>query len=121
MKKRKPLYKQIVDYYCIRISSGELQPGDKLPSIRQAKIIHNASVAPIMSAYKELEEAGIIEILMGKGHYVAKNAVTAIVGVAKVEIENDIKNLLHKTTNLGFTRNDVIDLINMYWGEVEKI
>lgn len=117
MKNKKPLYKQIIDYYCIRISSGELKPGDKLPSIRQAKLIHNTSVVPIMTAYKEMEEAGIIEILMGKGHYISKNAVTAIVSVIRVEIEMDIKNLLKKTSDLGFTRNDVIDLINKHWIE----
>ncbi len=120
MKKRKPLYKEIVDYYCIRITSGELKPGDKLPSIRQAKTIYNTSTVPIMRAYKELEEANVIEILMGKGHYVSKNAATAIMGIIRVEIENDIKSLLQKTTNLGFTRNDIIDLINMYWDSMHN-
>lgn len=121
MKKRKPLYKQIVDYYCIRILSGELKPGDKLPSIRQGKTIHNASAVPIMTAYKELEEAGIVVILMGKGHYVAKNAMTAIVNTTRVEIETAIKGLIQKTSDLGFTRNDVIDLINKHWVDFQKI
>ena len=66
----KPIYTQIVDNFRAQIASGILQPGDKLPSVRE--LAQNLSINPntIQRAYRELEADGYIQTLPGKGCFV---------------------------------------------------
>ena len=65
-----PIYSQITDQIKEKIMSGELKEGDALPSIRLlAKELH-ISVITTKRAYDDLEQAGFIYTLTGKGSYV---------------------------------------------------
>ena len=66
----KPIYSQIVENFRSQIAAGILQPGDKLPSVRE--LAQKMSINPntIQRAYRELEAAGFIETLPGKGCFV---------------------------------------------------
>ena len=66
----RPIYTQIVDNFRNQIAAGILQPGDKLPSVRE--LAQQLSINPntIQRAYRELESQGIIQTLPGKGCFV---------------------------------------------------
>ena len=66
----KPIYVQIMDNFRLQIAAGILQPGDKLPSVRE--LAQNLSINPntIQRAYRELEQQGVIETRPGKGCFV---------------------------------------------------
>lgn len=66
-----PLYQQIVDQVKARILSGDLRPGDPLPSIRQLAEDLLASVITTRRAYSELEAEGLIITRTGLGTFVA--------------------------------------------------
>ena len=69
----RPIYIQIVDGFCAQISSGVLQSGEKLPSVRE--LAGELSINPntIQRAYRELENEGYLVTLPGKGAFVAEN------------------------------------------------
>lgn len=51
--------------------SGELQPGDAIPSMRAlAKSIH-VSVITVQKAYEDLQRDGFIETTVGRGSFVS--------------------------------------------------
>lgn len=66
----KPIYSQIVEGYCQQIRAGVLENGDKLPSVRElaARLAINPNT--IARAYRELEMAGWIATVPGKGCFV---------------------------------------------------
>ena len=66
-----PIYAQITDQIRTKILSGELQEGDALPSIRLLAKELRISVIPTKRAYEDLERAGLIHTLPGKGSFVA--------------------------------------------------
>ena len=70
----KPIYTQIVENFKAQIASGILQPGDKLPSVRE--LAQQMSINPntIQRAYRELEMNGVIQTLPGKGCFVCDTA-----------------------------------------------
>ena len=70
----KPIYTQIVENFRGQIAAGILQPGDKLPSVRE--LAQKMSINPntIQRAYRELEAAGHIQTLPGKGCFVCGTA-----------------------------------------------
>lgn len=66
-----PIYAQITDQIKEKIMSGELKEGDALPSIRFLAKELRISVITTKRAYDDLEQAGFIYTLPGKGSYVA--------------------------------------------------
>ena len=66
-----PIYEQIVRQVKAAIMAGELAEGDALPSIRALANDLRISVITTKRAYAELEEAGFIDTVQGKGSFVA--------------------------------------------------
>lgn len=74
----KPIYEQITSQIKNSIITGELKPGDALPSMRLlAKELH-ISVITTKRAYNDLEQEGFLETITGKGSFVANRDVSLI-------------------------------------------
>lgn len=67
----KPIYAQIATQIQDAILSGELEEGAPLPSIRALANDLRISVITTKRAYADLEEAGFIDTVQGKGSFVA--------------------------------------------------
>ena len=70
----RPIYTQIVDNFRSQIASGVLQPGDKLPSVRELAAQLSINPNTIQRAYREMEMSGYIETIPGKGCFVCGSA-----------------------------------------------
>ncbi|WP_349743876.1 PLP-dependent aminotransferase family protein [Roseateles cavernae] len=57
-----------------RIRSGSLKPGDRLPSVREARGQQGLSASTIFSAYYLLETQGLVEARARSGYYVLSRA-----------------------------------------------
>ncbi len=67
-----PIYEQIASQIKRRFISGALAPGDALPSIRGLAKDLKISVITTKRAYDELEAAGFLNTVAGKGCFVAE-------------------------------------------------
>ena len=68
----KPIYEQITNQVKAAILSGELSPGDALPSMRLLAKELRISVITTKRACEELEREGFVETVVGKGSFVAR-------------------------------------------------
>ena len=68
----RPIYEQIRDELQKLILTGVLPPGEKLPSVRE--LAQELAINPntIQRAYRELEQAGFIYSVPGKGSFAGK-------------------------------------------------
>ena len=67
----KPIYEQITSQIKAMIMSGQLQPGEAIPSMRAlARSIH-VSVITVQKAYEDLQRDGFIETTVGRGSFVS--------------------------------------------------
>ncbi len=66
----RPIYAQIIDTYRSQIAAGVLRNGDKLPSVRDLASQLAINPNTIQRAYRELEMAGWIATVPGKGCFV---------------------------------------------------
>lgn len=64
------LYERVAGDLASLIERGALRPGDRLPSVRGLGHQRGVSVATVLSAYRELENLGLIEARPQSGHYV---------------------------------------------------
>ena len=67
----RPIYSQIVDGFRSQISTGILQNGDRLPSVRELAQQLTINPNTIQRSYRELEMQGWVATMPGKGCFVA--------------------------------------------------
>lgn len=69
-----PIYAQIFEGYRDQIMTGVLQPGEKLPSVRELAAELTINPNTIQRAYRQLEAEGWILTVPGKGCFVCGDA-----------------------------------------------
>ena len=62
-----PLYRQIVRQVVDQVESGELSPGDRLPSAGELATSLDLNRNTVLQAYRELRDNGAIELRRGRG------------------------------------------------------
>ena len=67
----RPIYAQIIDGFREQIAGGVLQPGDKLPSVRELAAELAINPNTIQRSYRRLEMEGWIATVPGKGCFVS--------------------------------------------------
>jgi len=65
-----PIYLQVVERIKERIASGQLRPGDQLPTVRAMALELRVNFNTIARSYRILDEMGIISTQQGRGTYI---------------------------------------------------
>ena len=65
-----PLYAQIAAHIRVAVASGEVQPGDALPSVRALAQSLRINPATVVQAYRQLETDGFVDLRHGAGTFV---------------------------------------------------
>ena len=67
-----PYYQQVADALRARIRSGELRPGDRVPSENEIKRDHQVARETARKALSVLRDEGLIVTMPARGSYVAE-------------------------------------------------
>ena len=70
MHSRTPIYAQIAERVKHMVATGELAPGDQLPTVRQLAQDLGVNFNTVARAYKLLDGAGVISTQQGRGTFV---------------------------------------------------
>lgn len=66
----RPVYLQIIEEVKQAVATGELKPGDQLPTVRQLAADQRVNFNTVARAYRLLDEEGIISTQHGRGTYI---------------------------------------------------
>jgi GntR family transcriptional regulator len=66
-----PIYRQIVEQVHRLVASGQLRPGDELPSVRAVAMQHAINPMTVSKAYSMLETEGLLTRRRGLGMVIA--------------------------------------------------
>jgi GntR family transcriptional regulator len=72
MPPRTPVFRRIVSDLRARIETGDLKPGDRLPTQRELEAQYECSSQPVKMALTLLSEMGLTEGQQGRGVYVTE-------------------------------------------------
>jgi GntR family transcriptional regulator len=86
-----PIYLQIVRQIKEQVLTGELNPGDELPSVRELGDSLGISLHTARSGYQALAEAGLLRIRLGRKTRIAQLGATQDLSVAKEELDLRIR------------------------------
>ena len=105
----RPIYSQITGGVIDQIRAGILQPGDKLPSVRE--LASQLAIDPntIQRAYRELESDGWICTVAGKGCFVCAPADAPIPG--RQELLAEFDRITAALLLSGVSREDLAAII----------
>ena len=106
-----PMYKQVTDQVKNAIASGDLKPGDKLPSVRELAEGLKTSAITIKRAYLDLETEGYILTRAGLGSFVTEIDRGKLRLEKLAEYRAAIAGILATGTKFGIKSEDLVRLI----------
>lgn len=108
-----PIYDQIFTQIKNQIISGTLPEGEALPSIRALAKDLRISVITTKRAYDELESAGFIYTLPGKGSFVSPRDTQLIREENLKEIEEHLGKIRQLAALCGLSRREIIEMFDI--------
>lgn len=112
-----PIYLQIKNQLKRAIITGELAPGDQLPSIRLLAKELRVSVITTKRAYDELEKEGFINSVVGKGSFVAAQNSELLREEYLRKLEAALQDVLKYAELAQLTRAELLEMIDIFDAE----
>ncbi len=112
-----PIFEQIENSIKEAIFSNELKEGEMLPSVRSLANDLKISFLTVKRAYDELEKAGFIKTVQGKGSYVSPKNLDLIKEEKLKEIQDYIEKIYEVSKLSNITKEEVSELFKMIFEE----
>ena len=112
-----PIFEQIENAIKEAIFSNELKEGEMLPSVRSLANELKISFLTVKRAYDELEKAGYIKTVQGKGSYVSPKNLDLIKEEKLKEIQDYIEKIYEVSKLSNITKEEVSELFKMIFEE----
>lgn len=116
-RNKQPLYQQIMDQIVLLVSTGSLDIGEQLPSIRDLATSLGINPNTVARAYTELEQRGIIDTIPKKGAFVADISLTKEI---KTEARANLADFFINYRNLGLSAEEIRSLAEEAFSNAEN-
>ena len=111
----RPIYAQILERIQMQIVSGVYQPGTKIPSVRELAADAGVNPNTMQKALAELERSGLVMTQRTSGRVVTED-LNMIKEIRNQLAGEQVKEFVKKMKDLGFDREDIIDLLRKETG-----
>ena len=108
-----PIYEQIYTQIKDLIISGKLVQGETLPSIRVLAKDLRISVITTKRAYDELEQAGYIDTIAGKGCFVAATNMELLKEENLKKVEEYLQKIAILAKSCNLSNEDIIEMLRL--------
>lgn len=113
-----PIYQQLVQEVKEALLRGVLQPGDRLPSVRDLSSRLTINPNTIQKSYQELERQKVIETLRGKGTFVCLDYRVREDEEKMGEFRENLRKILVEAHYLGLDRERIVALVRQLMQEL---
>ncbi len=106
------LYQKIAESIKKQIISGDLEPGNRLPSVREMAVQWDCTPGTVQRAYQELNRQGLVISRSGQGTRVAdhiQTAITASAPLRKAALVHRAESYLLEMLTSGFALHEIED------------
>jgi GntR family transcriptional regulator len=114
-KDKRPIYRQVGDEIKALIARGALGEGTQLPPVRQLAADLGVNLNTIATAYRELQDEGLIAIKHGSGAVVASRTVSE---TGEEELRRPLRTALTQMLLSGLRRRDIMRVVSEELGEL---
>lgn len=112
-----PIYTQIVERFKRLIFSGQFEPGEKVPPVRELALELGVNPNTLQRAMSELEREGLLYTERTAGRFVTNDSAL-ITALREELIASMVEGFIEELRGLGCSQVDVERLIKKYGGEM---
>jgi GntR family transcriptional regulator len=112
----RPIYRQVADEIRSLIARGELAEGVSLPPVRQLAANLGVNLNTIATAYRDLQNEGLITVRHGVGATVAARTPTA--DRSDEELSKPLRNALTQLALAGRSQTEIMRLVTRELSEL---
>jgi GntR family transcriptional regulator len=110
-----PIYEQIAGQVVFAVASGDLAPGELIPSVRDLAVQLTVNPNTVTRAFQELERLGVIAARRGLGMAVTPDAPQLCRNRRKELIRDRVRETVREASSAGLQATDVHKLIDDEW------
>ncbi len=114
-KENKPIFIQIADDMCERLLRGEIQPEERIPSVRETAADFQVNPNTVVRSYSYLQDSGIIRNQRGIGYFMTENAREKILQSMQQDfLEKELPQLFRNMELLQISSQTLIEYYENY-------
>lgn len=113
-----PMYQQLVDGIKSAVAKGLLQPGEKLPSVRELALELTINHNTVVKAYTELERDHVIEVVRGRGTFIAVEPTVPNAEIRRKELRDTLSRLVIEAHHLRLRDEEFMDMVRQVLEEL---
>ncbi len=117
---RIPVYEQIVEQAERLLLSGQMKPGDAMPSVRGLATELGVNPNTIQKAYAELEHRGMTTSVPGRGSFLREDATEQLVAYLNENALPEFKNMLKGMLIAGASKDEALEFVRQILDELAK-
>src|SRR5438046_3087636 len=102
-----PIYRQIVDQICRAVATGQLAPGEQMPSVRALAEQLVINLNTVARTYADLIREGVLEAQKGKGVFVARRRTVYTKTELLRRLDASLQAFVNEGIYLGFTAEEL--------------
>jgi len=107
-----PIYRQIVEQVRLAVATGDLLPGQAMPSVRSESDRLLVNVNTVVKAYAELVRDGVLESHHGKGFFVAEKRQVYSKAERMRRLQLAVESFVHEAVFLDFNPDQIRKAVN---------
>jgi putative molybdopterin biosynthesis protein len=105
---QRELFQQIAEHFRQLIFRGEMEPGDRLPAIRDLSQQWSCTPGTVQRAYKQLAEEGLVSSRHGQGtRVVAQLPTSQSPTIRSVNLVHNAESFLLESFTLGYNMDEI--------------
>jgi DNA-binding transcriptional regulator YhcF (GntR family) len=108
-----PIYMQIRNQIVMGISSGELKPGEQLPTVRALALEIGINTMTVSKTYQLLKQEGYIMTDRKNGARVRENITQS--GVISEENKTELRRIVSESRLAGISKDELKKLIDEFY------
>ena len=105
---RRPIYRQVADEIKALIARGELAEGAALPPVRQLAADLGVNLNTIATAYRELQDEGLLSVKHGSGAVVTSRQTRA---TSQEDLRKPLRAALTQMALAGLRRAEILSIV----------
>jgi molybdate-binding protein/DNA-binding transcriptional regulator YhcF (GntR family) len=119
-----PIFARIADDLRQKVAMGQLQPGERLPTVRQLAESLAISPGTVVKAYRQLEQDGVIQSRRGGGTVVVGRASDPrLLTIRQTRLSNMMSNGILEALSQGYSLEEIEAAFSVHldrWREEQK-
>jgi GntR family transcriptional regulator len=114
-----PIYMQLVDRIKQMVASGQLQPGQQLPTMRQLAADLRINYNTVGRAYSLLDQEGVISTQQGRGTFIASRLSEEQIQRMRLDkLRSMIGQIVREALVLGYSPQEIEDIVGEQLADV---